>query len=100
MGNTTLLDISLENLVGYADKLVALKEKNQSEITTKLDEINGMLDVSVGATSSELKELNSSISLLQTKLANLVDVTGTSMKNIAELFEEEDTKNTDVINGS
>ena len=91
MGNTTTAtDISIEKLAEYSGLLENLKEKNTTEITDMLDDINGLLNTNVGSTSAQLIDLNTYISNLHKKHVSLIGQTATSINNISEMFAEED----------
>ncbi len=97
---TAKTDVSLDNLATYIETLSDLETKNQSEISSKITEIDGLLDTNIGSTSTDLKDLNTYISDLQTKLVELISETKTSMTNITTIFADEDAEDAEIISSS
>ncbi len=94
---TTSVDVSIEKLAGYVEKLETLKSKNQSEISNKLEEINGLLDDNVGKTSYALKTVNTNLDELRIGIVDLISETQNTLNSISKMFCEVDAKSSDAI---
>ena len=86
---TQPLQVNIDNLNSYADSISNIPSYG-SEIFSTLNEMDDLLLSSRGSTSSELQSLNAEIKIMHKKLCNLLSATETSLRNIADMFDDTD----------